>query len=546
MKVRKAEAADNWVILTFPNRYLTLLSWDAQACGVALADPDEKKALLAAARQTPTILSALKKHVVGSELTQIRQLRRDKLLELTFRRAVSADVSVTRHLILEAMDRYSNLILTDESHTIIEAAKHIHPAENRFRAILPGFPYTPPPEFKGMAIEEWLRSPESSTITKIAGFGKPFLNALETVGAEQTARTLSQYYDNVEPSCQAVFQSQIIGKYVTFSPPIPTIEGVKLIGADIAAAGNETTLWPLLNRDLKSRKKRTEGHINREILRRERQCNDIGGLLAKDSEVFRKEAELVIANLHLIEPGAQSSELNGWDEHGVPVTAIVKLNPAISPQRNAAMLFNKYKKTAAAQKRAAKLLEKVQQELLDLREQLSMVSLAEDSASLAAIEEEMGMRATKTKHAKKSRGESYPLPPHKRFDLGFALVFAGLSAGGNRYVTFNLASPDDLWFHVQGVPGAHVILRFYGDTDDERAEGALKFCASLAVWYSKARESGRARVDFTYKKYVSPIKGSLAGVTYKEFESVTEYGNFWKSYFKNLSDNQEDALEERC
>lgn len=544
-KVRKAEAGDNWAMLSMPGRDALLLSWDAQACGVAMVQPADKKRLLAAARQTPTILGALKKHVAGAELTGVRQLRRDKLLEFTFRRAVSAEVSVTRHLILEAMDRYSNLILTDGTDIIIEAAKHIHPDENRFRTILPGFPYTPPPEFRGIALEEWLSAPSSENITKISGFGAPFLRTLADAGTEKAAEILSQYYDDSKLSCQELFLCQIIGRYVAFSPILAAAETDGHTSRGIEAAGNATTLDSLLYRNISSRRKVIESHINREISRRERQREDIGALLERDAEVFRREAELIIANLHVIEPGVRSCELCGWDETGAPVTAAVKLNPALTPQKNAALLFEKYKKTVASQKRAAKLLEKVGQELDALREQLPMVSLAEDEPALAAIEEELGMGAKRTGPAKKKRGGSSPFPPHKRFDLGYALVFTGLSAGGNRYVTFELALPEDIWFHAQGVPGSHVILRFSREPSDGQRRGALRFCASLAVWFSKARENGRARVDFTSRKYVSSIKGSIAGVTYKEFDSVTERGDFWRDYLSDLEDGQQEFLSEK-
>lgn len=544
-KVRKTEAGDNWAMLSLPGRDALLLSWDAQACGVAIAGPSDKKRLLAASRQTPTILGALKKHIAGAELTAVRQPRRDKLLELTFRRAVSAEVSATRYLILEAMERYSNLILTDETNTIIETAKHIHPDENRFRTILPGFPYTPPPEFKGIALEDWLREPSAETITTISGFGAPFLRALAGIGTEKAAEILSQYYDDSKLGCQGLFLTQIIGRYVAFAPILAATGTDGHIGRGIETAGKATTLDSLLNRNLSSRKKVIESHINREISRRERQCEDISALLARDAEVFRGEAELIIANLHIIEPGARSCELSGWDENGAPVTAVVKLNPALTPQKNAALLFDKYKKTTASQKRAAKLFEKVKQELDTLREQLPMVSLAEDEQSLAAIEEELGMGAERSGHAKKRRGVSSPFPPHKRFDLSYALVFAGLSAGGNRYVTFDLALPEDLWFHAQGVPGSHVILRFSREPSDGQLSDALRFCASLAVWFSKARENGKARVDFTRKKHVSAIKGSIAGVTYKEFDSVTERGDFWEAYLTDLEDYQEQYLSEK-
>ena len=56
------------------------------------------------------------------------------------------------------------------------------------------------------------------------------------------------------------------------------------------------------------------------------------------------------------------------------------------------------------------------------------------------------------------------------------------------------------------------------------------FCSSLAVYFSKANANENVRVDYTAKKYVTPIKGSTANVTYKEFKSFIGERDFWEKY----------------
>lgn len=533
-KPRRAEAADNWAALSFQGKDAILFSWDAQACGIALVGEDDKKKLLEASRQTPPIVSALKKHIVGAELTGVRQLRKDKILEFTFKRAVSAEFKSTRYLILEATERYSNLILTDDEHVIIEAAKHIHTAENRFRTILPGFAYVPPPGFDGIALEEWLSKPSIDTITKIHGFGAPLLRLLSQFEAEDAAGFFSRFYDSEKSNYPRLFLPQAIGKYITFAPDLPSPGGAKYITGGITAVGNLTTLNLLLNRDSSGRRKNIEKFIHREISRREKQSADINKLLAQNPEAVRQEAELILSGLWQIKPGVSSSELSCWDDRGILRTYVVNLNPALSPQKNAAALFAKYKKMTASQKRAAELLEKIQSEMDGLKEQSEMVALADDGSVLALIEKELGLDREKQKKSKRKQKETAIHPPHKRYDLDFALVFAGLSAIGNRYVTFSLASPEDFWFHVQGLPGSHVILRFKNTPRDDQYEQALKFSASLAAWSSKARESLSARVDYTRRKHVSAIKGGIANVTYKEFKSTTVDPSYWKEYLSEI------------
>src|SRR5690606_36475014 len=50
-------------------------------------------------------------------------------------------------LIIEIMGRHSNIVLVDKAKgTIIDCIKHVSPAVNRYRTILPGQPYIWPPE----------------------------------------------------------------------------------------------------------------------------------------------------------------------------------------------------------------------------------------------------------------------------------------------------------------------------------------------------------------------------------------------------------------
>lgn len=57
--------------------------------------------------------------------------------------------------------------------------------------------------------------------------------------------------------------------------------------------------------------------------------------------------------------------------------------------------------------------------------------------------------------------QSYPVPAGGD-DGGGAMIRAlvGRNSRQNDHVTFALAKPHELWFHAQGVPGAHVLLRF--------------------------------------------------------------------------------------
>ena len=529
-RVQKIDGGDSWIAVSLSGGIVLLLSWGAQNCGIAHINEKTKKTLLASAKQTPPITNALKSNLAGAELTEISQMNRDRIIKLTFTKTLGAGFAAKKHLILEMMERYSNLILSDDNGIVLEAAKHVHPSENRFRSILPGQPYAMPPEFKGILLEDWLRSPSSSDLKKIAGFGKNLLNILSSINIYEAAACLEVFYagpmpENIIP--------QKIGKYLTALPML--IDGaVTTDGTGIDDTGRAAVLDPLLNSSVGSSRKKLSDSIEHEITRRLRQIEDINRLLSEENaEKYKHYGDVLVSNAWQIKAGSSEAEVCYWDNSGCEQKENIPLNPALMPIKNAAVYYAKYKKITAAQERAAKLLDKVAIELDELKEQRDMVLCADDPETLALIEEEIGLNKASVPKTRKKKGAVH-LPPHKRFDLGFALVYAGLSSKGNRYVTFNLATPEDIWFHAQGIPGSHVILRYNYDPSEEERDTAVEFCASLAVYFSKARGNNIQRVDYTKRKYVSAIRGGEANVTYREFQSVTADAGFWQEYMERI------------
>ncbi|EHL65246.1 Rqc2 family fibronectin-binding protein [Cloacibacillus evryensis] len=522
-RAQRVDGGNNSVVISFGTASDMLLSWGAQNCGAALISQKEKKSFLSSVSQTPPITNALRSHLTGAELSLVEQLRRDRILKLTFTKTVGAGFSVTKCLIIEIMERFSNILLVDEDGNIIETAKHIHPADNSYRTVLPGLPYHLPPAFDGTSLEEWLASPDKSSIQKIAGFGKPLLKLLSGAELDKAVSILGSFYGGKSPSG---FVPQKIGRYVTSLPELlPEAEAL-----EDEDTGRMIALAPLRDAAFESRRKHAVRLIEKEITRRERQAEDIERLLSDDrSGLYRQYGELIVANLWQVRHNVEETELNGYDDSGKEISLKVPLDPRLSPSQNAARYFAKYKKITAAQERASALLATVKEELDDQREALALAWSISDAESLLMLEEELGT-AKVPAQKRGAKKKSPPLPPHRRFEFDRALVFAGLSSKGNRYVTFKLALPDDLWFHAQGVPGSHVILRPLSALAEDELNAFKDFCASLAAYYSKARESSRQRVDYTRRRYVSPIRGGEANVTYKEFSTVAGDPLLWQRW----------------
>lgn len=80
------------------------------------------------------------------------------------------------------------------------------------------------------------------------------------------------------------------------------------------------------------------------------------------------------------------------------------------------------------------------------------------------------------------------------------MILIGKNDVSNNLLTFNVAEPDDIWLHVSGLPGPHVVLRQNSKMNNDD----LRFAASLAFQYSKAAKlRNHGTVDYCNAKHVS-------------------------------------------
>ena len=98
-------------------------------------------------------------------------------------------------------------------------------------------------------------------------------------------------------------------------------------------------------------------------------------------------------------------------------------------------------------------------------------------------------------------------------------ILVGRSKEANDEVTFRRGRGRDWWFHVQGLPGAHVIVQSPGGTP--LPPRTIREAAWLAGYYSPRRSEGRLDIDFTQRKHVRKVKGGQPGqVTYSQNRTV--------------------------
>jgi predicted ribosome quality control (RQC) complex YloA/Tae2 family protein len=86
-------------------------------------------------------------------------------------------------------------------------------------------------------------------------------------------------------------------------------------------------------------------------------------------------------------------------------------------------------------------------------------------------------------------------------------VIVGSNCHENDELTFVLGKVEELWFHVSGYPGSHVLLQTKNPSSED-----IQYAANLAVKYSKMKRAVKARVDYCRIGDVSKPKGAKPGM----------------------------------
>ena len=110
----------------------------------------------------------------------------------------------------------------------------------------------------------------------------------------------------------------------------------------------------------------------------------------------------------------------------------------------------------------------------------------------------------------------------------------GRNAKENEELTFRFAKSDDVWLHARGAPGSHVVVRLAKGA--EPPPETLRDAATLALFYSDLKKSGKGEVIHTRRKWVKAAKAKASGAVL-----VTQE----QSIYVHLDRTRLDALKAR-
>lgn len=219
-------------------------------------------------------------------------------------------------------------------------------------------------------------------------------------------------------------------------------------------------------------------------------------------EQNRRTGDILMSNLHRIDPGARWIDLENFFEDNEPIS--IELDPGLSPDKNA----ERYYKKARKQKRRLVL---ARQDLESLESKRSAVG-----EKLASLGDEMDIRTLQdiltSLESEKSRGAAGDgaSTPGLRFQSGPFTLLLGRTSKENDELLRHHVRGNDYWLHTRDFPGAYVFVKSIKGKSIPLE--VLLDAGALALHYSKAKTGGQGDLFYTQVKYLRRAKGGKQGL----------------------------------
>lgn len=480
--------------------------------------------------EPPMFCMLLRKHIEGGFIESIKQIDGDRIIVFTITSKNELGDPITRELHAEIMGRHSNLILVEkESQKIVDSLKHLPPAMNSYRTVLPGQNYVAPPAQNKV-------NPATVSSEELQSF----------FASEKTAQEMVQHFTGFSPlhaneflyrvktstsSADALFPTFIEEFSKGGSQPTYLEVKGKAQFSPIALThleGKPTTypsLSTLLDRVFfaraeRDRVKQQAGDLERwlqnEISKLRLKLKKLQKDLNQASKLdqYQLFGELLMANLYNFEKGQKEiSVVNYYDENGAEVK--IPLSERKTPIENAQSYYTKYNKAKNA-------LIMVQQQIDKTNEDLAYFEMLAQQVQQAAphdieeIREELAEQGFMKMRASKRRKKPTKPSPEEFISSTGIRISVGKNNKQNDYLTFKLARKYEIWMHTKDIPGSHVVIH-----SAEPDEQTIREAATLSAYFSKARDSSSVPVDYTEIRQVKKPSGAKPGfVIYFEQKTI--------------------------
>lgn len=498
--------------------------------------------------QPPMFCMLLRKYIGGGRIVAVEQPPLERVVLLRIEAADELGQQSSFSLILELPTRHANLILCDKDDRILDCMRRVDFEMSRERQVLPGLFYHLPPlqarrdppavtqeEIETLLSAREERTPENLLVQSVAGIS-PLIAREILFRAQQGAEdpALSRVWDSfcawrgaIEENNFTPTVVQRDGKPMDFTyMPIGQYGGYAENTVCDSFCAMLDTFY--VEREQAERVKQKGQDLikcastARDRVRRKLAMQEKEYLQTQERDRLRVCGELITANLYRMERGMHSLTAQNYYDEGCPDTEI-PLDVRLSPQENAARYFKQYTKAKTAEKILRELLAKGREELAYLESVVQELQQAESEQDFNDIRAELTDGGYLRRSGKKQPGFQRASRPREFRSAAGLRILVGRNNRQNDRLTAKDAQKWDIWFHTQKIHGSHVILCTEGGEADQQS---LSEAASLAAYYSQARDGGKVMVDYTPVKYVKKPAGARPGmVVYTTYKTLYAEGS---------------------
>lgn len=440
----------------------------------------------------------------------LEQVGLDRILHMQMEtRDELGDIHI-RHMYIELMGKYANMVLVDEDQKIIDALKRIPPFENNCRTIHPGAVFQLPAPHTNK------QNPYAYECIDVEmNFTKQFHGFSPLLSMELQYRLQhGEHFDDVMKQIQTsdtLYISDIKDTMFFHAIPLKHLETTPrsyemMKGFDVL----------FYEKEEKVRIKQQSGDLFK-VVRKELHKNtsklpklQLTLEASMNCDKYREYGDLLFAYLHSVkkEPKIILPSFETGEDVSIPIDMKYDM------KQNANKFYQKYHKSKRAQimvQEQIALCEKEIEYFEAMMVQLEQATIHDAMEIREELVKQGYMKPQKTKIRKKKKQE---LPHYETFQFDEATIYVGKNNLQNEYVTWKLGRKQDMWLHAKDYHGAHVVI-----TCEEPSEQLLRNAAMLAAYYSNGRYSSSVPVNYCAVRQLKKIpgnKGSLVSLsTYK-------------------------------
>ncbi|MBR3325313.1 MAG: NFACT family protein [Clostridia bacterium] len=488
--------------------------------------------------KAPNFCMLLRKYLIGAKIKRIYMKNLERICYIDFDCFNEMNDMITRTLIIELMGKYSNIVLLNEKHIIIDALKKFdtkNPFEQSHssaRSIMPARKYIEPQEtkteiqsisldqFKTIISESEYKTLETAIPNLFTGISKMFiqgslekLHLSNTIGHKNLIE-LFNYINDILSAPSLAYCDNFKNNYNIYCSKEKTDKfsnNLKINNFldEYYFEKNENEIFYQYRNNLLKVLSGTLDKLTNKL-------NNINNKIksCENMDIVQLYGELLIANIYRFQNIHDDYvEVENYSNNNEIIKINIDSNLSIS--QNAEKYFKKYNKMkntlriAEIQKKETNLELKYLETLINQLDYCD--SIDEVDSIYNKISENIlfsDIKFKKKNNTKKYKQNENSLTNYMKLKIDNFDVYIGKNNKQNDYLTTRVASDNDYWFHTKDIHGSHLILRCNGEMPKL---STIKQCAKLASYYSKAKFSSHVPVDYTLVKNVKKPHGAVPG-----------------------------------